>query len=247
MRVDLAWLPPAEAPRDRTCVVVDVLRATSSVAVLLGRGLRGVYPAADIEAARALRARLGEGVLLCGERNALPPEGFDAGNSPTEFAHADLGRWSEAVMATTNGTPALLACLAAPLVLAAAPLNAAATIEACLAAERDVLLVCAGRRGQRASDDALAAALLVRRLVERGAAPEANAREGLALLDAAGGALAGAFRMTEHGRALLELGFEADLDFCAEESRYDVAAALRIENGIAVLRPLALGLATPAA
>jgi 2-phosphosulfolactate phosphatase len=246
MRVDIAWLPPERAPLDATCVVIDVLRATSTVAVLMGRGLRGVYPAATIDAARALRGRLGDGVLLCGERNALPPEGFDFGNSPVEFARASLDRWHEAVMATTNGTPALLACAPAPLVLAAAPLNDAATIGACLDAGRDVLVVCSGRQRQRATDDSLAAALLARRLVERGVVPEANAREGLALLDSAGGNLGRAFRMTEHGRALLDLNFDADLDFCGEENRYGVAAALHLEGGLHVLRPLDTG-ATPAA
>lgn len=227
MRVDVAWLPPFESPTDVTCVVVDVLRATSSIAVLLGRGLEAVYPTATIEEARALRARLGESVLLCGERDALPPAGFDFGNSPSEFAAADLTRWAAAVMATTNGTPALLACAGAPLVLAGAPLNAAATVGACLAESRDVLVVCSGRAGVRATDDSLAAALLVRQLVRQGAVPEDGARDALALLDATPGPLGGAFRMTEHGRALVALGFEHDLECCARESEYDVAAILR--------------------
>ena len=67
---------------------MDVLRATSVMAVLFGRGLRAAWLAGSIEDGRALRATLGErpgGLMLCGEVNALPPEGFDYGNSPLEF------------------------------------------------------------------------------------------------------------------------------------------------------------------
>ncbi len=236
MLVDVAWLPPAEAPRERTCVVIDVLRATSCVATLLARGLEAIYPVATIEEALAARGALGSGVLLCGERNSLPPPGFDFGNSPSEFAAADLRRWHAAVMATTNGTPALVACVEAPLVLAAAPLNARATVEACWSAGHDVLVVCSGRRGVRATDDSLAAALLVRRLVARGATPEPRALEAMALLDAVPGSLASAFRLTEHGRALVALGFERDLELCAREDVYAKAAVLRVEGDRPVLR-----------
>ena len=191
---------------------------------------------ATIEEGLALRSRLGSTTLLCGERNALPPSGFDFGNSPSEFATADLDGWTTAVMATTNGTPALLACSGAPLVLAAAPLNAPATVEACLAEGHDVLVVCSGRAGVRATDDSLAAALIVRRLVARGATPDSRAREALALLEAVPGSLASAFRLTEHGRALVALGFEHDLEFCAREGEYALTAALNIEDGRPVLR-----------
>lgn len=236
MRVDVAWLPPAQASGDRTCVVIDVLRATSSIATLLARGVEAIYPVATIEEGLALRGQLGSGALLCGERNALPPPGFDFGNSPSEFAAADLTRWTAAVMATTNGTPALLACAGAPLVLAAAPLNAQATVEACLAAGHDVLVVCSGRAGVRATDDSLAAALIVKSLVAQGAIPDPQASEALALLEAVPGSLASAFRLTEHGRALVTLGFEQDLECCARESVYPITAVLGKEDGHPVLR-----------
>lgn len=240
MRVDVSWLPPSEPP-EGTCLVIDVLRATSTIAVLIERGMRSVYPAATIEGARALREQLGERALLCGEREALPPEGFDFGNSPVELARADLSAWDDAVITTSNGTPALLACAGAPLVIAAAPLNAAACVDAAVLEGHDVLIVPAGRRGERAQDDALAAGLFARRLVARGAEPTTRAREAIALLEASGDNLARAFRLTAHGRRLLELGFENDLEACARE---DVLAAVPVltstELGPA-LRPLVRG------
>ncbi|MFN8638260.1 MAG: 2-phosphosulfolactate phosphatase [Dehalococcoidia bacterium] len=244
MRVDLAWLPPAEPPEGVTCVVVDVLRATSSVAVLLARGIPAVYPTASVDEGKALRTALeGSGLraALCGEQGGLPPPGFDFGNSPSEFARVDLDGWDAVVMATTNGTPALLACTSAPLVLAGAPLNAGATSAACIEAGHDVLIVCAGRSGVRATDDSLAAALIASRLVEAGATPDGNARDALAMLEASPGDLGAALRMTEHGRALVALGFEHDLDFCGRDDAFDSAAALRLEGGpraLPVLRPL---------
>lgn len=236
MRVDVSFLPPTRPPGDRTCLVVDVLRATSSVAVLLARGVEAVYPTPGVDQARALRARLGL-ALLCGEVNALPPAGFDFGNSPSEFERADLPA-STVVMATTNGTPALLACSDAPLVLAAAPLNASACVAIALEARRDVLVVAAGRRGAYAEDDALAAGLLAGRMVEAGATPGPDAERAIGLWWEARDRLATAFRETRHGRDLVALGFGHDLDVCAQTDRFSTVGALRAEPEGFVLRPV---------
>ncbi len=228
MRVDVALVPPPQSPTHETCLVVDVLRATSCMAVLLGRGASAVYPAPSIEAARALREQLAGDVLLCGEVRALPPDGFDYGNSAVEFANleASVIEGRRVVVATTNGTPALLACREAPLVMSAAPLNAAAVIEAAIEATHDVLVVSAGLRGVPAEDDSLAVGLLASRLVARGLEPTAQARDLIARYEAVADDLAAAFRLTEHGGNLVRLGFEPDLEFCASTDRYAIAGAL---------------------
>jgi 2-phosphosulfolactate phosphatase len=249
MHVDVALVPPASVPADTTCLVVDVLRATSVMAVLFGRGLSAGWLAGSIEDGRAIRAALGDrpgGVILCGEVNSLPPEGFDFGNSPLEFERvAAEGRLpAEAVLATTNGTPALLVCATAPLVLPAAPLNAGAATRVAIEAGRDVLVVCSGRvteAGARVEgdDDTLAAGLLVARLVAAGAMPGETARYALAQYDAVRGDLGGALRQTFHGSRITAIGFGADVDRCATADVYDTVATLRLEDGRAVLRPLA--------
>jgi len=249
MRVDVALVPPASVPPETTCLVVDVLRATSVMAVLFGRGLRAGWLAGSIEEGRAIRAALGNrpgGVMLCGEVNALPPEGFDYGNSPLEFEGvAAEGRLpAEAVLATTNGTPALLACVAAPLVLPAAPLNAAAAVRTAVEAAHDVLVVCSGRvteDGARVEgdDDTLAAGLLVARLVATGAEPGETARYALAQYEAVRDDLGAALRQTFHGSRITAIGFGTDVDRCGTADVYDTVATLRIEEGRAVLRPLA--------
>ena len=242
MRVDVALVPPARVPDDTTCLVVDVLRATSVMAVLFGRGLETAWLAGTIEDGRAIRAALGErpgGVMLCGEVDALPPEGFDYGNSPLEFERIALP--AAAVLATTNGTPALLACTDAPLVLPAAPLNARAAVRVALEAGRDVLIVCSGLvppEGGRlpGEDDTLAAGLLVERFVLAGARPGDEAVHALELFEAVRGDLGGALRRTEHGSRITALGFGADVDRCAQADLYDVVGTLRIEKGRPLLR-----------
>ncbi len=242
MRVDVALTPPAESPGERTCLVVDVLRATSVMAVLLGRGVRTIYPAGSIAEGRERAAQLAERlggrgrVALCGEVDALPPDGYDYGNSPGEFQRVALP--ADVVVATTNGTPALLACAEAPLVMPAAPLNASAVLHRTLQAERNVLVVSAGLRGGYAEDDTMACGLLVQRLVAEGAVPGDEARHALELYEGAQGNLAEAFRATEHGRRLVELGFESDLELCASVDRYETAGALAFEDGVATIRAL---------
>src|SRR5436190_12785306 len=99
MRVDVAFTP-AEAGPAHVAVVVDVIRATSTIAQALASGYPRVLCCAELEEARALRAELGEG-LLGGERNATRIEGFDVGASPREFV---AGGSEPLILSTTNGT-----------------------------------------------------------------------------------------------------------------------------------------------
>src|SRR4249920_3877167 len=100
MRVHVAFTP-AEAASAELGIVVDVLRATSTIAQALASGYERVYCCAEIDQARALRETLGEGILA-GERDAVQIEGFDAGASPREFVGPP--RSSTVIFSTTNGT-----------------------------------------------------------------------------------------------------------------------------------------------
>jgi 2-phosphosulfolactate phosphatase len=152
MRVHVAFTP-AEAERAPTAIVVDVLRATSTIAQALASGYRRVLCCAEVEEALALRARLGEGVLA-GERRAVAIPGFDLGNSPREFTEP---RGETVVLTTTNGTGAILAAAAgAETVLLGSLLN----LDAVAGAARGrghVEVVCAGLEGRFTIDDAYAA------------------------------------------------------------------------------------------
>ncbi len=169
MRIDVA-LVPAEARRwtDSVCVVLDELRASSTIVALLDRGATAVIPAASLAEARRIAGRLGPTALLAGERRVVRAPGFDVGNSPAEVAAADVaGRI--AVLSTRNGTAVLRALPAGSPVLVGCLLNAGAVGRAAYAMARDagadLGVVCAGRRGAFAIDDAIAAGCLLERVL----------------------------------------------------------------------------------
>jgi 2-phosphosulfolactate phosphatase len=222
MRVHVAFTP-AEAERAPTAIVVDVLRATSTIAQALASGYRRVLCCAEVEEALALRARLDEGVLA-GERKAVAIPGFDLGNSPLEFTEP-LGE--TVVLTTTNGTRAILSAAAsAETVLVGSLLN----LDAVAAAARrrgDVDVVCAGVQGRFTIDDAYAAGRIAELLGgERSDAAEAAVR--IARSFAGPQEALSASGNPEH--ALLG----EDIAWCARESVLEVVPRLaRLEGSAA--------------
>ena len=224
-RVRVLLAPPrssAARPRAEECaVVVDVLRATTTLTVALGHGAARVRAAATPEQAAAERATHPD-ALLCGERAGLKIEGFDLGNSPFEYpVTAVSGR--TLIFASTNGSQALLACGAARRRLLGAFVNLSALVER-LAPERTVVIVCAGSSGRFAMEDAGCAGLLCERLAERGATlegPEAALARALAPRDAR--AVRALVQGSSHGRDLRAMGAEyaRDVEFCAELDALD--------------------------
>lgn len=198
-----------------TAVVVDVVRATTTLISALAEGAGQVFPAASAEEAIRLLQSLGrEDTLLCGERKGLRPEGYDLGNSPGEYTKAAVGG-KRLIMNTTNGTRAFRAAEDADRVFAAALVNLGAVAEAIADAER-VVILCAGRSDRFALEDAACAGALLLRLQESGIELEAGdaARSAMAL--AAAQPLDEDFLASTHaGEALKELELEADLEWCA--------------------------------
>ncbi len=157
---------PAGALRGGVAVVVDVLRATTSIVQALARGCSAVVPCAEIDEARRIAEGLPAGTaILGGERGGKPIQGFDLGNSPGEYS-ADACRGKTLVMTTTNGTRALLASLEAEVVLAGAFVNLAATVQRLIHERRPIHVVCAGTEGRISYEDALLAGALVSRFAD---------------------------------------------------------------------------------
>ncbi|MDH4101840.1 MAG: 2-phosphosulfolactate phosphatase [Thermoleophilia bacterium] len=220
MRVDVVFTPD-EAGAAPTGIVIDVIRATSTICQALVSGYKTVFCAADVDEARALRDALGEGVLG-GERNAVRIPGFDLGNSPREYLELIA---ETLVLSTTNGTRAVVAAAGrCERVLIASLLNLSAVVEAARDAGDDVLVVCAGVQGTLALDDAFVAGRIVELLgCERTDAADAAARLTTTWTDAEE-----AFRASKSGRNLMENApeLEADIPFCARESVLDVVPRL---------------------
>ena len=220
MRVDVVFTPD-EAGEAPTGVVIDVIRATSTICQALAAGYQRAFCAAEVEEARALRDTLGEGVLG-GERHAVRIPGFDLGNSPREYVEPLA---ETLILSTTNGTRAVVAAAArCERVFIASLLNLAGVVEAVRAAGDDVVVVCAGVQGTLALDDAFVAGRIVESLDwERTDAADAAAR----LVSTWSGAEE-VFRASKSGRNLMENApeLEADIPFCARESIFDVVPLL---------------------
>ena len=171
MHVHVA-LGPAEfggAPLEgRAALVIDVLRATTSVVAACAAGCRSIIPVPDEAAARRVAARFPAGeCLLAGERGGDPIPGFDLGNSPLEFTRARVGG-RVVVLTTTNGTGCMLAANPAVAVGVAALTNAAAAARWARETEADVTLLCAGEKGSFCLEDAVCAGFVVEALAANG-------------------------------------------------------------------------------
>ena len=157
-----AEIIPDAAQTDDIYIVIDVIRATTTMAVMLEQGATRIFVAGDIAQARAAHEKF-PNRLLCGERNVKPIPGFDYGNSPSQFSKIDLsGR--DMILTTTNGTRAFHACPPQTIRLAGSLYNASAvTAYALQQAQQhntNIALICSGELGYFALDDAVCAGFL---------------------------------------------------------------------------------------
>ncbi len=223
VRIDVAMLPAEALAIGGDCfVVVDVLRATTTIATLFGRGLRSLLVVDDLEVARE-RGRAEKRVLL-GEIGGLRPDGFDYGNSPTEVAAASLAD-REAVLFTTNGTRALCSLAGRGNVFAGAIVNCSAIAR--VAREfAHVVIVCAGQAGglRFGQDDFFATGVIATRIAELAPHVEMGDATKLATeLAASPARLTAGLRDSEHGRITAALGFDADIAFALEADTSGIA------------------------
>ncbi len=206
MQVHVAFTPDDQVSA-RVGIVVDVVRATSSIAQALASGYERVLCCAEIDEARALRAELGDEAVVGGERNGVVIEGFDLGASPREFAQEPKAK--TLILTTTNGTRTILTAAAScEVVLLGSLLNLSSVVGAAHGAGGDVAIVCSGFKGAFALDDAYCAGRIVAQL-EGERSDAAIAAEVVAR--AWPSALAGLTART-YGPS----GLEADIEFCAQ-------------------------------
>lgn len=216
LRVECHFLP-TEMSGD-VVVVIDVLRMTTTAAVLFECGLKELMVVAEIGAARELAAK--RGALLVGERGGVKLDGFDGGNSPLEYLGRDLKGMS-AVISSSNGSRAVETASGADEMLLGAINNArAVALSAVSLSQERVGLVCAGTADRVSFDDVVAAGTIVRELLVLEPAATLDDGAKLALLALESDSEPGeAITMTSHGRTLAQLGFAADIEFAAELNR----------------------------
>jgi 2-phosphosulfolactate phosphatase len=227
------YLVPAEAERapldDRHLVVVDVLRSCTSIAEALVNGAAKIIPVETVEEATRLAATLDpRSLLLCGEREGRKVSGFDLGNSPREYTRAKvLG--ATLIFASTNASPLMAGLLGGRELLLLGYANLGSVAETLRKDPRDVAILCAGRNGRFSLEDAACAGALIDRLEQ--AFPEARPNDAAAVAREYhrqhGRNPEAILRASEHGRYLIELGFEEDLPICATIDRAPVTPVLR--------------------
>lgn len=217
-------------------VVIDVLRASSTISAASENGVERIIPVATVEDAKKLLPTLDrKSTLLGGEREGRKIEGFDLGNSPIEYT-PDAVAGKTIILATSNGTAAIACSAPAKEIVIASFLNLSACVAHLVSARpKGVVVLCAGNLGQLAVEDFVCGGMFVDRM-------DRATRARLSLNDGAVAARTLASTMTDiaevvrdssHGRRLAELGFAADLEFCASLDRYStvpVAVDGRIEG-----------------
>jgi 2-phosphosulfolactate phosphatase len=248
-----ALIPPG-ALRGGVAVVIDVLRATTTMVHALAAGCDAIIPCGEVAEARKAAEALPEGsAILAGERQGLKIPGFDLGNSPGDCT-PELCSGRTLVMTTTNGTKAILASLEADRVLVAAFVNRKATVETLKQAGAPIHLVCSGTDGQISLEDSMFAGALAQDLdtwaweaAEGRSLPHQDDhsetleettlgndqaeiavslwRETESIIEE-GYSLADALSDGRGGRRVLAIGLEADLEAAATVDRFPFAAEL---------------------
>lgn len=232
MLVDVA-LTPLELGRFAdlsryNVVVIDVLRATSSMVAAIAAGATRIFPVDSIEHARNLAVQIApQRPVLAGERGGLRPEGFALGNSPAEFTpEAVEGR--PVIMATTNGSRAFGKVEAARRVHAASFLNLSVTAEALAREGHDVLIVCSGTELAPSLEDVACGGALSHRIREI-VGPGCTLADAALIARNTYGAypdvLAVLWR-SSHGRYLESIGLGADIELCARKDRHPVVLTM---------------------
>jgi 2-phosphosulfolactate phosphatase len=230
MNLDVFLSPGELSPGDvagRVVAVIDVLRASTSIAVALVSGARSIVPveSADVAITRAKQFERSE-VVLAGEQKMQPISGFDFGNSPLSFsAEAVAGR--TILLTTTNGTRALMGLQGTRDIVVASYVNHAAVsamLRTAARAETDIAIVCAGDEGHFSLEDAACAGRYVRSLSQRSRSIVLNDAAGACeIIDRKyGDNITKIFRDSSHGKALAEAGFGEDLVACAAVDSYPV-------------------------
>lgn len=202
--------------REAVCVVIDVIRATTTIAAALNAGATGIRPVASVAEAESLKAAVPQR-LLAGERHGLALPGFDLGNSPRAVTPQSVGG-RELILTTTNGTQALAACAGARAVVTCAFVNLSATAEKLRELGPPWIILCAGFEGHFGLDDAVVAGALSEALDE-----ESPFRS---LYQSVRRELPAMLLGSQAGQELRKIGLEDDIPFCASVDALAVVPTL---------------------
>lgn len=239
--VDVFLVPDLAQPNQfqgRTVVVIDVLRATTTITHALAHGAQQVIPCLEVDQAKRIAAELKEPAVLGGERGGIMIPGFDLSNSPMEYTAERIGG-KTIVFTTTNGTRALLLSRAADLILIGAFVNFSATCDR-LSDVNAITLLCSGTGNEVTREDVLLAGALTVALSESHPGLKLNDQAAIAAdawVSAERGLrgarpLAEVLRNSRGGRNLIEIGQDADIEIAASLDRFDIVGVFEADSGL---------------
>ena len=245
-----AEISSSETTKEDIYIVIDVMRATTTLTVMFDQGAAHVLAAQTLEQALDAAQKV-PGRLLCGERHTKIPPGFDYGNSPAYFAQRDLTGCG-LILTTSNGTRAFFACPEQSTCLAGSFYNGRAVVTHALTLARErnvnISIVCAGEYGYFSLEDSACAGYLALELLRR--------HPDLKVLDSTHAAITlyenyPPARLREHTRSARELiaaGQEEDLDFCLNmnvSKTVPVIVGKDRETGLLVSIPVSVVVSIP--
>jgi len=220
MKIDV-YFSPAQVDemqlRDKNVIVIDVLRASTTIVTALNNGAREIIPVGSIESAVKVSGNLfGDVVLRGGERNGKIITGFNLGNSPSEYTEEAV-KGKSIIFCTTNGSSAMVKAKYAKRMAVAGFVNISAAVDYIRQAGEDFSIVCAGKQLLFCIEDAVCAGMLLKMLLEQSAVTvDVNDAGGAAqiLYRTNGKNLLKMAKSSDHGKYLVEIGFESDLKTC---------------------------------
>ena len=216
----------------KTTVVIDVLRATSTIVTAINNGAKEVVPVASVEfAVKVSGGMFGGQILLGGERNTKKIEGFALGNSPFEYSK-DIVEGKTIVFYTTNGTKSIAKAKYSENLFTCSFSNISAVAKHLISLNTDVEIVCAGRNNYFSIEDSICAGMLISKLkkVDENSLLNDSGTAVLTLYEKYGSNLIKMMKESDHGKILLENGFDADLEYCSSIDVIDAIPAYA--NGV---------------
>lgn len=215
---------------DKLIVVIDVLRASSTIITALAYGCRGLVPILSPEQAKEKAQQFKkEEVLLGGEREGRKIKGFDLGNSPREY-QKEIVEDRIIIFSTTNGVKTLERVRGAFRIIIASFLNLQATFNYCSKFQGDILLACAGKEGYFSLEDTVCAGMLINSLrdIYSDTCQEVDTNLTAQILyKKFGNNILEMLRKSQHGRYLESIGLRKDLEFCSQLDIFNIVPIFR--------------------
>ncbi len=225
-----------EELRGKAVVVIDVLRASSTIVTALHNGAKAVIPVADMaEASKIAQNVDSDNYLLCGEKDGIQIEGYDLGNSPLEYTKEVVGG-KTLIFNTTNGTKAIKKSIGSADILIASFLNVSTVVNTLKIQKKDIVLVCAGWKGRLALEDTLLAGNIIHLLNNGKLADESTdgARVAFGIYKIYKKDLAGVVHQSNHAMRLKKLIGDDDINYCCKIDIIDIVP--RLKEGIITLQ-----------